>query len=268
MAYLDDHPPERSQFRDPRREPVSGVVVVHTAENTPDVVATDGGAEAVARFIQSRDTPGSYHDLVDSDSCIALVRWDCEAYHDATGSNRHSYGVSVATTAAWWPLAPKEWRDGAVEQAAAAAARYARWVRTTRGITIPARRINRAQSEARMPGFISHAERDPARRSDPGAEFPWDQFLNAYARHMGMTEEDDMSQETVAEGVELAVKPGGRARDDYKTLIIGSVGHGLHDPGDGPAEPGEGDLREPFKQLLREVLDEAGLTAPSVPPAG
>lgn len=180
MAWLDDHPPASSQFRRPRREQPSGVIVVHTAENTPDFVAFDGGAEAVANFIRTRTDPGSYHDLVDSDSCINLVGYDAEAYHDATGSNRHSYGLSVATRADVWPWAPKVWRDGAVHQAAAAAARYAFWLHARRGITIPARRINRAESEMRVPGFISHAERDPARRHDPGAGFPWPQFLAHY----------------------------------------------------------------------------------------
>jgi hypothetical protein len=182
MAWLDTNRPARSQFRRPRREAPSGCVVVHTAESTPDLVAFDGGAEAVANFVRTRTDVGSYHDLVDSDSAIQLVAYDCEAYHDGTGSNRHSYGLSVATRADVWPLAPKAWRDGAILQAAMAAARYARWLKDTRGITIPARRINRAQSEMRRPGFLSHAERDPARRTDPGAAFPWGQFLDTFAR--------------------------------------------------------------------------------------
>lgn len=204
MAYLDSHPPASPQFRDPRREAPSGVCVVHTAENTPDLVAVDGGAEAVAGFITRRPDPGSYHDLVDSDSGIQLVRYECEAFHDATGSNRHSYGVSIATRADTWPLAPPRWRDGAVRQAATSAARYAFWLHARRGIVIPARRITRVESEARTPGFISHAERDPARRTDPGAGFPWEQFLGIYAAltvglHPGptptpdpLTEDDDM----------------------------------------------------------------------------
>lgn len=180
MAWLDDHPPARSQFRRPRRDDPSGVVVVHTAENTPDLVAFDGGAEAVARYIAGRPDPGSYHDVCDSDSAINLVGYDAEAYHDATGSNPHSYGVSIATRADVWPLAPQAWRDGAIVQAAAAAARYAAWLRARSGIVIPARRITRAESDRRIPGFIAHAERDPARRSDPGAAFPWDTFLATY----------------------------------------------------------------------------------------
>jgi hypothetical protein len=196
MAWLDDHPPVRSQFSCPRRETPSGVIVVHTAENTPDFVGFDGTAEAVANFIRTRTDAGSYHDLADSDSTVHLVEYSCEAYHDGTGSNRHSYGVSMATRADIWPFAPEEWRRKTVRNAAQAAARYAKWVRAGRGIIIPARRISRAQSEQRLPGFISHAERDPTRRTDPGVDFPWDQFLADYAEAMGPTrpptEEDDM----------------------------------------------------------------------------
>ena len=181
MTYLLDHPPVRDQFRRTRREAESGVVVIHTAESTPDTVATDGGAEAVANFIRTRTTPGSYHTLADSDSRLPLIPWDMEAYQDGTGSNRHAVGLSVATRADWWPWAPQAWRDGAVEQLAQAAAEYARWLHARRGIVIPPRRITRAESEARQPGFISHGERDPARRTDPGADFPWDRFLHRYA---------------------------------------------------------------------------------------
>lgn len=205
MAWLDDHEPARDQFRCPRRERPSGVMVVHTAENTPDFVAFDGGAEAVANFIRGRTTPGSYHDLADSDSLIQLVRYTCEAYQDGTGSNPHAWGGSVATRADVWPLAPQAWRDGAITQLATGAARYAKWAKTTYGIVIPARRITRAQSEARTPGFISHAERDPARRSDPGDAFPWEQFLTTYARLMGQ-EDDPLSALTDAEQRELLRK--------------------------------------------------------------
>lgn len=193
-AYLQENPPASPQFRCPRRERPSGVVCVHTAENTPDYVAFDGGAEAVAGFISRRSDPGSYHDLVDSDSIVNLVPYHCEAYHDGTGSNRHSYGVSAATRADVWLFAPVEWRNACVRNMARAAANYAAWLTAEYGIVIPARRITRSESEARMPGFISHAERDPVNRSDPGAGFPWDQFLAEFAHltSQGSVVEDDM----------------------------------------------------------------------------
>lgn len=181
-AYLDLHPPARSQFRCPRREDPSGVAVVHTAESVMDTVGVDTGAEAVARFIRGRAEPGSYHDLVDSDSWVRVVRWECEAFQDATGSNPHGYGLSFACSYLDWTKMSKARRDAFVERGARAAAAWARWVRTETGIVVPARRITRAQSEARVPGFIAHAERDPARRKDPGlTQFPWTQFLRRFA---------------------------------------------------------------------------------------
>lgn len=202
-AYLIDNPPRTRQFRIPRRATPSGVVVVHTAESFPDETGPDTGAENVARFIENRDTPGSYHDLADSDSLMLLVPYEAEAFHDGTGSNPHSYGVSAATQAAKWAELGDEWVDATVRNMARGAARYARWIKKKHGIIIPARRITRAQSEARVPGFISHGERDPGRRTDPGKLFPWDKFLKYYSEEMNGSREDwwfDMAtSEEVAE---------------------------------------------------------------------
>jgi N-acetyl-anhydromuramyl-L-alanine amidase AmpD len=201
MPYLVDHPnPNQRQFLCPRRDDESGVFCVHTAENTPDFVAFDGGAEAVARFISTRSDPGSYHDLVDSDSSINLVDYGCEAFHVARdGFNRHAYGISAATRADVWPLAPETWKNGCTRQMAAACARQAVRVRQLRGIIVPARRITRAQALARVPGFVSHAELDPTRRTDPGRFFPWPQFLAEYARLTADLQEDDMTPEQAAQ---------------------------------------------------------------------
>lgn len=190
-AYLIDNPPRIRQFRLPRRATPSGVVVVHTAESFPDETGPDAGAENVARFIRDRTNFGSYHDLADSDSLINLVPYDAEAFHDGTGSNPHSYGLSAATQAAKWPNLSPEWTDATVRNMARGAARYARWIKREHGITIPARRITRAQSEARVPGFISHGERDPGRRTDPGRFFPWEKFLTYYAEELGGTTREE-----------------------------------------------------------------------------
>lgn len=214
MAWLNDNPPARSQFRHPRREQVSGVFAVHTAENAPDYVAFDGGAEAVARFIRDRSTPGSYHRLADSDSVIELVELGDEAFHDGTGTNPHSIGLSVATRADVWPLAPADWRAGAVANLAGAAAEAAAYVKAKRGIVVPARRITADQARARVPGFVTHAELDPGRRTDPGAGFPWAAFLAAYARLNPDLEEDplanltDDEQRELLENTRRAARPG------------------------------------------------------------
>lgn len=194
MAYLLDHPPASPQFRRPRREKPSGVVVVHSAENVPDINPPDTGAEQVAGFIARRSDPGSYHDLVDSDSIVQLVPYDAEAFHDATGSNRHAYSVSGAFRVSTWGDMPQSWRNAVVRNMAIAARGYAAWLEGNYGIVIPARRISREESEARIPGFISHAERDPANRTDPGPEFPWDQFLAEFAGEQQEEEALDANQ--------------------------------------------------------------------------
>lgn len=210
-AYLIDHPPRVRQFRDRGTKP-SGVIVVHTAESTPDWVGPDAGAEAVAKFISTRSDYGSYHKLSDSDSRIQVVPFEMQAYGDGTGSNPHAIHLSAATQAAKWMQATKAWREATVKNMARDAADAARWLKKHHDITVPARRITRAQSEARVPGFISHGERDPGRRSDPGPSFPWDLFLKTYAAEMGgtaTTEETDMPsvEEIWAYPINLGDKP-------------------------------------------------------------
>lgn len=188
MALLDEQPnPNLPQQRVGRREPVSGVLVPHSAENTPDYVAFDGGAEAVWHYIRARTTYGSYHFLADSDSRPQIVDWWNEAFHDATDrGNWHEIGGSLATRADVLPLAPRAWRDAAIDNLAGGFADAARWLRNERGIIVPPRRITRAESQDRKPGFIAHGSRDPGRRSDPGFDQNpelWDQFLDRYSVH-------------------------------------------------------------------------------------
>lgn len=178
MTYLEDHPPASPQYRRPRRSPLTGAIVLHDAENATDLELPDAGAEDVARFISTRSDAGSYHTVVDSDSIVRLIPYDWEAFHEGTGGNRWSLGLSLAygskrpPTATWWA--------GALRNAAIEARAMADYVKATTGITVPARRITAEQYRAGLPGFVSHAELDPRRRSDP-VGFPWDVFLPLFA---------------------------------------------------------------------------------------
>jgi hypothetical protein len=169
-AYLVEHPPARSQYRHPRRAKPTGCVVLHSAENVPDLNPPDTGADSVAKFIVGRSDPGSYHVICDSDSAIHLVDFADEAFQDGTGSNPWAIAISGAFRAAQWPTLPADWRAGVVEQMAQAAVRAALWLKDIHGVTVPAVHLDRAESDAGRPGFITHALRDPARRSDPGGE--------------------------------------------------------------------------------------------------
>lgn len=189
MAYLDDHPNRNLPQQRARRDKPSGVIVVHTAESALDQSGEDTGAEGVARYISVRTSYGSYHRLADSDSVVAVARFEMTTYGDGTGSNDHAIHISFACRAADWPKMSARRRAAFIENGARAAAEAADWLREHHGITVPARQITRPQSDARVPGFISHGARDPGRRTDPGPAFPWTDFLNRYA---ALTQEDDM----------------------------------------------------------------------------
>ncbi len=202
--YLEDKPPARSQYRVGRRDPVRSVIVVHTAESGTDRTGPDSKAENVAGFIQRRTDAGSYHLLGDSDSIIQLVDFANEALGDRTGSNRWAIHISLAMNATDWTTLTAARRDQLVDTAGQMAAIAARWLEA-RGLAVPAGRLlTKADSDrADASGFISHARRDPGRRYDPGAGFPWSSFFAAYERHLERT---PMRPTTTTERNELVVK--------------------------------------------------------------
>lgn len=207
-VYLIDNPPARSQFA-PRGVRPTGLTVVHTAESVLDTVGPDTGAEAVAAFIARRTTPGSYHDLVDSDTALSLVRYEDQAYQDGTGSNPYALSISFALRTTDWRTLSAERRRAFLRQAAVAFQRQQAWLRAKGYPTTPIRRITRDESSRGVAGFISHAERDPARRTDPGADFPWPEFFEAL-------QEDDMpTVDEIVRGVLDApiTRKGGRTGD-------------------------------------------------------
>lgn len=160
------------------------VIVIHTAENTPDTVAADGGAEAVARYQAGVTRPSSYHDLVDSDSHVKMLPWDHTAFH-AGNANSWSIGLSMATKAHLWPSMPARWTEDTLDNLATVAAAAVRWVKAVEGRVIPVRTISKHQAESGSAGFIAHGTLDPSRRSDPGATFPWGRFLSKTSAKLG-----------------------------------------------------------------------------------
>ena len=189
--YLREHEPARSQYRSPRRKRPSGLIVIHTAESVRDSIGPDTGAENVARFIRDRKTPGSYHDLVDSDSLLHLVAYGDEAFQDGTGSNPFALSISFALSAKDWPRLTPAKRAAFLAQGAAAFACQQRWLTTHGYPTTPLRRITKAESDRGLPGFIAHGTRDPGRRTDPGAGFPWSEWFAACAAYV--QEDNDMT---------------------------------------------------------------------------
>lgn len=168
-------------YRDSARTPaaLSGVVVLHTAENATDFEGVDEGAEAVARFILSRTTPGSYHRLVDYDSRIKLVPWEWETWHETT-VNPHAVGISAAVRANDWPKLEQNRKLAIVTNMVAEAVDFHDYMLKTHGIKVPGRLLSRSEAVREVPGFIGHGMIDTGRRYDPGAAFPWTTFFELY----------------------------------------------------------------------------------------
>lgn len=191
--YLEQNPPARSQYRTGRREPIRAVIVVHTAESGTDQDGDDPKAENVANFIRTRSDAGSYHLLGDTDSILHLVHFDNESYSDGTGSNEWAIHISLAMNAAdWQPGAlTVERRSQLLDTAAQMAVIAGDWLyKNGYGYPKPVLLTKAESDRPDASGFISHALRDPERRTDPGEFFPWPEFLARFAFRSSHTTAD------------------------------------------------------------------------------
>lgn len=151
-------------------------VVTHTTESLADVDGPDEGAENVANWFQTNDTFALYHTLVDGDSTVRVVPAGldgtvCHTAFHAAGYNSSTVGVSMALRADSWPLLPLDYRNRVFRRAAAETALLCtRW-----GLPIVLR--TQAEVDAGAKGITGHGILDPGYRSDPGAAFPWDEYL-------------------------------------------------------------------------------------------
>jgi hypothetical protein len=168
--YLLDHPnPNGTFFYRTRYNPLRGMVI-HTAENLPDYVPPDTGAEGVAHYGATTSRHVSWHATVDSDSVIPMLpdnytAWQVEGYNSST------WGCEISGKAQMWQDSDPVWVDRVLVNLRAAcfpiADKYG----------IPRKKITRAEFDAGARGFLSHASLDPTRRTDPGVNFPWARFL-------------------------------------------------------------------------------------------
>ena len=176
---------KKGQYYSSRSKPIQGIVV-HTAE---------GGRNAlgIAKYLSTTDRTASAHVVIDDKEIVELVPDDFTAFH-CRGSNSKSLGLEIAYFAAKWG------EDPVYEEAVIALS--ASWCAQKAELyDIPMERVTLEEWEAGKKGFISHAECDPARRTDPGANFDWDKFFS-YMKGMSVNI-DDTEKEVVKEATKV-----------------------------------------------------------------
>lgn len=166
-------------------------IVVHTTESLADLDGPDSGAENVANWFATNNTPASYHTLVDSDSTVRCLPAGLDgtvahtAFHSA-GYNSRTLGVSFAMRADSWPIIPEPWATMILMRAADEVALWcARW-------GIPAVARTKTEVDNGATGVTGHGILDPGYRSDPGGAFPWPRFISMVQQRLtGGTPQED-----------------------------------------------------------------------------
>lgn len=146
----------------PKRSRAIQGIVVHTAE---------GGKNAlgIAKYLASTDRTASAHVVIDDENIVDLLPDDYTAFH-VKGHNSKSLGLEIAYYASEWGT-DKEYEDAVIKLSA-------KWCAEKANLyDIPMRRIGLDDWFKGVKGFISHAELDPDRRTDPGINFPWEHFF-------------------------------------------------------------------------------------------
>lgn len=177
MSYLLEARKQRTpQWNRQRRHnsKPSGVCVIHTAEGN--------GASNVLNWILTRPDYGSYHRLIDATSTLKLAPWSAETFH-CRFTNPHSVGISAAVFSKDWKKLGATGRT-IIDRMALEAADFVTYMKG-RGVTVPIKRISRADALAKRPGFLAHGDTDPGRRTDPGVDFDWTYFFQRINHHLG-----------------------------------------------------------------------------------
>lgn len=146
------------------------LIVMHTNEGPQ----AEGGAVAVARYTQT--TVGGYHEIVD-DRDVVICAAPNMVVNGAGGVNAFAYHICMVGAAAQGLAA---WSDPYGQQELAIAASRARSATALFGLPIVRLAPDRLEPPNR--GLCGHADVSvyhPASQghTDPGAAFPWDEFL-------------------------------------------------------------------------------------------
>lgn len=189
MGYylLDNRGSRSANWYTSRRGPLR-VIVMHITAGLEDLdTVNDHSAENTARYAATvTDRKVSWHAGADADSFLYLLPASYTAFH-CRNYNSTTYGVEISKRHVKWAGMDPTWVSKTLRNAAEAVAPVCR------SYDIPRRLLSKRQVDAGEKGFTSHAFLDPTRRSDPGADFPWDRFFQMVNQILspGTTRPDD-----------------------------------------------------------------------------
>jgi len=170
MSFYLDGTKQQGGHRNTR--PVIGM---HTSENAPGTRNL-----ALAVFIRGRSDYGSYDMICDTyDELFQLSGLSTKTWH-APAINGYASSLSFVTRAADWKKLSDRARKALLRSGAEGAHITSQWHKRNGRGTVPAKVITRWQADNGHKGFITHEEVQPADRTDPGKDFPWDEFFTYY----------------------------------------------------------------------------------------
>jgi hypothetical protein len=150
-----------------------------------DMLGIDHSAEKTNAWGATTDTQVSWHACSDSDSIGWALPDTYTAFH-IRGYNSEALGLEICNRTATWNDKPKEWVERTLRNAAKVCHEW------EKAHNIPRRLLTKAQVDAGMKGYTYHMFLDPTRRRDPGADFPWQQFVGYLEELDGKTVFDEL----------------------------------------------------------------------------
>jgi hypothetical protein len=189
---LDRRNPYGDHFYPTRNKPLLAIVGHITAGLEDLDTVDDHSAENTAAYAGNTDRDVSWHSGSDTDSWVNLLPATYTAWH-VVNYNSCTYGHEISKKHTDWRVMSPDWVTKTLRNAAVGPDGSGGLRKVALENRIPLRKATRAELDREIAnfnagrpwtpvGFISHAELQPADRTDPGLvgridTFPWDRFF-------------------------------------------------------------------------------------------